>query len=102
MQGRWMSKLGWHMVLALVMLLMQQAGLRHSLQHATRNDSAPTHTVCLECLAHHASDHSMAPTVPALLATTFDHVLTADTAQPQCGHSVQVGYLSRAPPVLPA
>jgi hypothetical protein len=96
------SRLGWQMLLALVMLLMQQAGLRHSLTHATRDDSTPTHTACLECLAHHASDHSMAHTVPVLLLASFDHVRAADAAQPQCGHSVQTGYLPRAPPVFSA
>lgn len=102
MQGRWLSRLGWHTLLALVMLLMQQAGLRHSLQHATRDDGAPTHTVCVECLAHHASDHSAAPTVPVLALASFDHVLTADAAQPQCGQSVVTGYLPRAPPFFSA
>ena len=68
MMGRirkqWSRHIGWHLVLALFMLFMQQAGWRHALQHATRDEGAPTHTVCLECLAHHASDPSVAPTVP--------------------------------------
>jgi streptomycin 6-kinase len=100
MQTRWISRLGWHTLLALVMLLMQQAGLRHSLQHASRDDGAPTHVACLQCLAHHASDHSAAPSLPGLLAATFEHVLTPCTGRAQCGLSVQAGYLSRAPPIV--
>lgn len=98
---KWASKVGWHLVLALVMLLMQQAGLRHSLQHALQDESAPTHAVCVECLAHHANDVGATHAIPALVLVEFGHVLTADEAQPQLGHSVQTGYLPRAPPVLP-
>ncbi|RTL30686.1 MAG: hypothetical protein EKK47_10300 [Burkholderiales bacterium] len=102
MMGRirkqWSRHIGWHLVLALFMLFMQQAGWRHALQHATRDEGAPTHTVCLECLAHHASDASVAPTVPSLPLATFDHVLTADAAQPQCGQGVARCYQPRAPP----
>jgi hypothetical protein len=100
MQKRWIPRWGWHTLLALMMLLMQQAGLRHGLLHASRNDSAPTHTVCLECLAHHASDHSVAPTVPQLMAATVVHVLAATLGQAQLGDRFLAGYLSRAPPVL--
>ena len=95
-----LPKWGWHLLLAMVMLLMQQAGLRHSLQHALQDESAPTHTVCVECLAHHANDLGATHTLPVLALAEFDHVLTADGAQPQLGHSVQTGYEPRAPPVL--
>ena len=95
-----MPKWGWHMVLALVMLLMQQAGLRHSLQHALQDERAPAHTACVECLAHHANDVGATHALPVLVLAQFDHVLTADEAQPQRGHSVQTGYLPRAPPVM--
>ncbi|MBI2731983.1 MAG: hypothetical protein HYX44_01305 [Aquabacterium sp.] len=102
MQGRTHRRtkrlLGWHLLLALVMLLMQQAGLRHALQHAARDEGVPTHTVCVECLAHHASDNGVAPTVPTLTQASLDHVLMADAAQPQCGQGVACAYLSRAPP----
>lgn len=89
-------------MLALAMLLMQQAGVRHSLQHATNDDGAPAHIACLECLALHASDHGATPAALTLALASFDHVLTADAAQPQCGHSVVTGYQPRAPPVLSA
>lgn len=92
--------MGWHLLLALVMLLMQQAGLRHALQHAALDDGIPTHTVCVECLAHHASDSGVAPTVPTLAQASLDHVLTADAAQPQCGQGVACVYLPRAPPLV--
>lgn len=99
MQGRLYRLMGWHVLLALAMLLMQQAGLRHALQHAARDDGAPTHTVCVECLAHHASDSGVAPTVPTLAPASFGHVLAADTTLPQCGPGVTCVYLSRAPPL---
>lgn len=97
--SRWLGRrLGWHIVLALVLLLMQQAGLRHALQHATRDDGGATHAVCVECLAHHADDTSLTPTVPSLALARLDHALTADAAQPQCGQGFAACYLSRAPP----
>lgn len=92
--------MGWHLVLALLLLLAQQAGLRHSLKHATHNEGAATHAVCLECLAHHANDHGSAPTLPVLALAQCEHVLTERVACAQCGHSVQAGYLPRAPPAV--
>lgn len=101
MQGsRLFSRWVWHVVLALVMLFMQQAGVRHSLQHATNRDSAPAHTACVECLAHHAADSTLLPTVVAPVLGQFDHVLTADAAQPQRGQGVTRAYQSRAPPAV--
>jgi hypothetical protein len=104
MQNRWKSRVTppwrWHLVLALVMLLMQQAGLRHSLQHALHDDGAPTHAACVVCLAHHANDLGATHSVPTLVLAAVDHVLTADAAQGQRGHCVQTGYLPRAPPAL--
>ena len=100
--SRSLTRFGWHTLLALAMLLMQQVGVRHSLQHATSDDGAPTHVACLECLALHASDHGATPAALTLALASFDHVLTADAAQPQCGQSVTVGYLPRAPPVFSA
>lgn len=100
MQGRTYKRLGWHLLLALVMLLMQQAGLRHALQHATRDDGNHAHTLCVECLVHHAADASVAPTVPTLALASFEHVLTADAAQPQCAQGAARAYLARAPPAV--
>lgn len=100
MRGHMYKRLGWHLLLALVMLLMQQAGLRHALQHATRDDGNHAHTLCVECLAHHAADASVAPTVPTLALGSFEHVLTADAAQPQCAQGAPGAYLARAPPAL--
>jgi hypothetical protein len=68
------QRAGWHWVLALVLLLMQQAGLRHGLQHATRDDGAPTHAACLECVAHHASDAgTLDATTPTLFTSPARH-----------------------------
>lgn len=92
--------MGWHFMLALLMLLAQQTGLRHSLKHAVHDEGAATHAVCLECLAHHANDHSATPIVPVLALAGFDHVLTEGLACAQCGHGFQAGYLPRAPPAV--
>jgi hypothetical protein len=92
------KRLAWHLVLALVLLLMQQAGLRHALQHASRDDGGATHAVCVECLAHHANDTSVTPTVPTLVLAHLDHALTADAARPQCDQGFAACYQSRAPP----
>lgn len=98
MRKQWSRHLGWYVLLAVFMQFMQQAGWRHALQHATRDEGTPTHTVCLVCLAHHASDASVAPIVPSVPLATFDHVLTAHAAQPQCGQGAARCYQPRAPP----
>lgn len=100
MRGHMYKRLGWHLLLALVMLLMQQAGLRHALQHATRDDGNHAHTLCVECLAHQAADASVAASVPTLALARLEHVLTADTAQPQRAGSAPSAYLARAPPAV--
>jgi hypothetical protein len=94
------KRLGWHLLLALVMLLMQQVSLRHALQHAERDDGNQAHTLCVQCLAHHAADASVAPSVATVALARFGHVLTADTAQPQCAQGLACAYLARAPPAL--
>lgn len=96
--GHW----GWHALLALVLVFMQQAGLRHALQHIGRDDAAPAHSVCLECLAHHAQDHGAAPTVPTLAVPSTEHVLTADQGEAQRTADVPRVYWSRAPPAIVA
>ena len=95
-----MSRVSWHLVLALAMLLMQQAGLRHSLKHALNDEGVATHAACIECLAHHAHDHGTAHTLPPLLLAHFSHVATTDVALPQCEQGIEAGYRSRAPPVF--
>jgi hypothetical protein len=93
-------RLGWHVLLALVLLLMQQAGLRHSLEHIAHDeDSAPTHAACLLCVAHHVQDQAPGSTPPGLLEPIgMGHVLSAVTGQAQCTHGVRLHYRSRAPP----
>ncbi len=100
MQGRIHKRLGWHLLLALVMLLMQQAGLRHALQHAASDDGKHAHTLCVACLAHHAAEAIVAPSAGTLTLARLAHVLTADSAQPQCAQGVARAYLARAPPAI--
>ena len=95
------KRLGWHLVLALSLLLMQQGAIRHALQHTVKNDAAPAHsTLCKDCLSYWASD-ALAPQAPVV--TLADGVLDClvATGQAQCHQHVDAGYQSRAPPSLP-
>ncbi len=100
LQQHW-RRTGWHWLLALVMLFMQQAGLRHALHHVIDEEGAPAHTACLECLAHHAHDAGTLTAEPArLMAPSPAHVLSDGTAPASVVARLSTGYLSRAPPVL--
>lgn len=96
------SRLGWHLLLALMLLWMQQAGLRHALQHAALDDAAPTHAACLDCLAYHADQHGLAPSVATPTLAPLHHVLQTSQALAQGGQSAWAAYLPRAPPVCSA
>jgi len=93
------SRTGWHIVLALVMLLMQQAGLRHAFEHAGHeHDAEPTHAACLLCAAHHAQGHALSHTPPDVAEPLGSHVLRSAAQEGQRGQGVQLNYRSRAPP----
>ena len=97
--SRKLSRTGWHLVLALVMLLMQQAGLHHAFEHAGHEDEAAhTHAACLQCAAHHAQGHALAPTPLEVAMPTGSHVLRAAAMHGQRTHGVQLNYRARAPP----
>ncbi len=98
-QRHWRSA-GWHWVLALVLLLMQQVGLLHRLHHVTHDEGAPHHTACLECVAHHASDAGAA-SAPDLSLTParLGHVLSTAHAPAIVLAEVRAAYHARAPPV---
>jgi hypothetical protein len=96
------SRLGWHLLLALLMLLMQQGALRHGFQHIKGEDSSPTHTLCKDCLSFHAADQALAsapllhlPVVglPEVVLTLF----SAPGNTPTCA-----AYQARAPPTVSA
>jgi hypothetical protein len=94
-----MPRIGWHLLLALMLLVMQQAALRHALQHATQDDGHPAHsTLCKECLAYAATD-TVTPSAPQVIAPLAVHGLPPDDLrQAQCDPSPQAGYQTRAPP----
>jgi hypothetical protein len=98
---RKLPRSGWHLLLALVLLLMQQAGLRHSLQHLTHDeDSAPTHAACLLCVAHHGQDHTLSGTPPLVAPLSLaGHVFHATAALPPYLGGLRLNYRSRAPPL---
>lgn len=93
------SRWGWHVLLALLMLLLQQASLRHSLGHALADDEGtPTHVACLECLALHAGADTLTPAVPTLALLAHAHVQVAATAHAGREPRTERPYQSRAPP----
>lgn len=97
MQG--VKRFGAYVVLALSMLLMQQGGLRHALQHSVKDDAAPAHSsLCKDCLSYCASDAIAPQTVLLALAT---HLIDQRVAvgQTQRAYTVAAGYQSRAPPI---
>lgn len=93
-------KLGWQLLLAVLMLLMQQGALRHSVQHIAGEEGTVTHAQCKDCLAFHAADQAVASApLLSLPAPGFAHVLVA---LPRTTHATpaNAGYRSRAPPAL--
>lgn len=97
-----MSRTGWRLLLALVLLLVQQVGLRHNLSHAASRDEGPgTHAVCLECVALHASADWLpaAPQHPPTIGHA--HVLIALAATHEREPVTERVYQSRAPPRFP-
>ena len=100
MQG--VKRFGAFLVLALSMLLMQQGGLRHALQHSAHdNDGLPGHsTLCKECLSFCAHDDLVAPTIATWVLTQRSLEASTFWALPQRDTVVATGYQSRAPPAL--
>lgn len=93
-------RLGAYVVLALSMLLMQQGGLRHALQHSLQDgDGLPAHSsLCKDCLSYCANDDLITPSVVALLvASRAQHVQVASDYASELTQ-VDLGYHSRAPP----
>lgn len=97
-----MPRLGWHLLLALVLLMMQQASLRHPLEHLVRQDGHPAHsTPCKDCLAYAAID-ALSPNAPAVITPTGGHdALPQGLEQAQCEAAPALGYQTRAPPRAP-
>lgn len=89
----------WQWLLALVLLLTQQAGMRHELKHLGDQDLHAAHTLCCECLAHHASDHTVATGTMALPLISAPQALRAEPAPASRWVATQTVYLSRAPPI---
>lgn len=98
--GRAPHRLGWHLVLALLLLLMQQAGLRHALEHHPHEgEGVPTHAACLLCMAHHDGQGGAAVCAPPAMAVPpASHVLRARVALPLRDDGAVLPYRSRAPP----
>lgn len=99
MQGRSWLRMGQTLVLALVLLLMQQAGLRHALQHAANDDAHAAHTICCECVAHHAADHLSTPHVLVLRMLATTHAAPDAPRMVLADGEVQTAYWARAPPL---
>lgn len=100
MQGQVVTRWGWRLLLAAAMLLMQQAGLRHDLQHALEKQDSAAHVLCQECLSHHGADQALAHQAPTLRLTDASYALAPSVMLTQRSVRPTLGYLSRAPPVL--
>lgn len=94
------QRLGWHLLLALFMLLMQHGALRHAYHHSANNDQHPAHgTYCKECLSYTATD-VVAPTTQAMVPppAMVGHPATEYLIQHWAAFEAR--YQSRAPPRL--
>lgn len=101
MRGQMMTRWGWRVLLAMAMLWMQQAGLRHDLEHALEDANQAAHVLCQECLSHHSAQAVLASTPPALHLTLARHALVSLTAPTLRSVPLERAYWSRAPPSLP-
>lgn len=100
MNWREVMRSGRHLVLALLMLLMQQAAWRHTLQHDLGEDSKAAHTQCVLCLAFHAADQAVSPSpVPAILADLAFAAPTPPAFTPLLAR-VHAVFQARAPPAF--
>ncbi|MDQ5926955.1 MAG: hypothetical protein QG554_1898 [Pseudomonadota bacterium] len=93
-----MTRWGWRVLLAVVMLWMQQASLRHDLEHALEDPHQAAHVLCQECLSHHGTQAALASTPPALQLSSARHALVSVAAPSLRSVPVERGYWSRAPP----
>lgn len=100
MRGQMMTRWGWRVLLAMAMLWMQQAGLRHDLEHALEDANQAAHVLCQECLGHHGAQAALASTPPALHLTLARHALVSLTAPTLRSVPLERAYWSRAPPSL--
>lgn len=100
MQG--VKRFGAYLVLALSMLLMQQGGLRHALQHSVQDkDGLPGHsTLCKECLSFCANDDLVTPAMATLALVQASHQASNSSLTSQRDQDIAAGYQSRAPPAL--
>ena len=100
MQG--VKRFGAYLVLTLSMLLMQQGGLRHALQHSLQdNDGLPGHsTLCKECLSFCANDDLVTPAMATLALVQASHQASNSSLTSQRDQDIAAGYQSRAPPAL--
>lgn len=84
--------------LAALVLLTQQAGVLHNIQHERRDEGVATHSVCKACLAFHAADHTVAAQPRAWVGGQVGHVLSEHLGRAQCTAGVSAGFQPRAPP----
>jgi hypothetical protein len=87
-------------LLAMAMLWMQQADLRHDLEHALEDANQAAHVLCQECLSHHGAQAALASTPPALHLSAARHALVSIAAPAWRSVPMERSYWSRAPPVL--
>ena len=96
MRTRW----GWGVLRVMAMLWMQQAGLRHDLEHAREDANQAAHVLCQECLSHHGAQAALASAPPVLHLSHARHALVSVAAPSLRSVPLERAYWSRAPPSL--
>lgn len=92
---------GWHLLLALLMLLMQQGALRHGVaHHLNGEEGAAAHQICLDCLAFHAGDQAVASDTTMAPLLALQHGPTVAVLPTDRTTAAPAAYLARAPPSL--
>lgn len=100
MRCQMMTRWGWRVLLVMAMLWMQQAGLRHDLEHAREDANQAAHVLCQECLSHHGAQAALASAPPVLHLSHARHALVSVAAPSLRSVPLERAYWSRAPPSL--
>lgn len=93
-----MTKWGWRLVLAMAMLWMQQAGLRHDLDHALKDQDLAAHVLCQECLSHHGAQAALPSSAVSLARLPLRHEQALAPLIASRDVPAYTAYWSRAPP----
>jgi hypothetical protein len=92
-------------VLAGLLMFMQQQAALHELQHGLvglsgkSNPASPVHEACLQCIAFAGVDNAPASVTPTFALAEFEQPLFAAPGQAGPAVVLQTAYDTRAPPL---